>query len=313
VALIAAVVLPKVAGQFSPSPALIGGYHRAPRGWVPLDYGAAQFWVPPSWLVVNRGRCVGSKTAGVVYGGKLPRPDCALPPNELTMVKVFEGSVGSLYNASPAPSASPRSRTVLINGFDANVRSAAGGGYAVDVLGLHLTVRGSVAIRALGTLRKSPLGNALSGTQQAALPAGFRWHEFGGIRFAAPAGWATERQYLWGYCSPAVYQGRVVLNAADDFAASTFCLYGTLARDLVAKQGVVVAAGPYTPSSNGQPCFHGMNGLRLYCLHYPEGFGTVYTLYLLPYGQKKATVMYIGIAGRGRIARAIIDSISPIA
>ena len=310
VAVIAAVVLPMVAGQSSESPALTGGYHRAPRGWVPLDYGGAQLWVPPSWLVENRGRCAGSNPAGVVYGGKLPEANCALPPNELTMVKVLSSAI---YQDSPAPSASPAGITVTINGLAANVEPAASGGLSVDVLGLQLTVRGATAIRAVETLTKSPLGNALSGSQEADLPPGFRWHEFGGIRFAAPAGWATKHNYLWGYCSPTVDPGKVLLNSASD-VPSMACFYGLpdQARDLVAQQGVTVGAGPFAPGPNGQPCFKNTKGLRLYCIHPPEGFGTVYTLYLLPFGQKKATVMYIGIAGRGRIAKAIIDSISPV-
>jgi hypothetical protein len=307
---IAAVVLPIVLHQFNRSPALVGGYHRPPRGWVPLDYGAAQLWVPPSWLVDGRGRCAGSRSAGVVYGGKLPGANCALPPNELTMVKVFRSPI---YIDSPAPSASQPGKTVTINGLVANVGSEASGGLSVDVLGLHLTVRGAVAIRAVGTLTKSPLGNALSGSQQAELPAGFRWHEFGGIRFAAPAGWATEHRYLWGYCSPAVDPGKVLLNTATD-VPSMACLYGVpdQARYFVAQQGVTVGAGPWAPGPNGQPCLPNTNGLRLYCIHGLEGFGTVYTLYLQPFGQKNATVMYIGIAGSGRIAKAIIDSISPV-
>jgi hypothetical protein len=310
VALIAAVVLPMLAGLSSGSPALEGGYQRAPRGWVPLDYGAAQFWVPPSWLVDGQGRCAGSKSGGVVYGGKLPGANCALPPNELTVVQVFSSPV---YLDSPAPSASPTGITVTINGLDANVESAASGGLSVDVLGLHLTVRGAVAIRAVGTLTKSPLGNALSGSQQAELPPGFRWHEFGGIRFAAPATWATEHRYLWGYCSPAVDPGKVLLNSASDVPSMT-CPYGVpdQASYFVAQQGLAVGAGPYAPGPSGQPCFKNTKGLRLYCIHPPEGFGTVYTLYLQPFGQKKATVMYIGIAGRGRIAKAIIDSIGPV-
>jgi hypothetical protein len=275
---------------------------------VPLDYGGAQFWVPPSWLVENLGHCAGSNAAGVVYGGKLPGPACPHPPNELTLVKVFI----HYGPGAPAIHRSQPSRTVTINGLRASVKSAHDGSLSVDTFGVHWTVRGPLAIRALGTLTKSPLDNALSGDQQAALPTGFRWHEFGGIRFAAPAGWATGHQSLWDYCSPAVTLGRVLLNSARD-VPSTACIYGTPApaRYFVAQQGVVVGAGRYSPRSNGQPCFQETKGLRLYCIHEPEGFGTVYTLYLLPFGQKKATVMYIGIAGRGRIAKAIIDSISP--
>ncbi|HEY3902987.1 MAG TPA: hypothetical protein VGM14_03625 [Streptosporangiaceae bacterium] len=301
VAVIAAVVLPMVLRQpaaSSPSPE-ISGDHAEPRGWVPVDYGKAQVWVPPSWLVGSYA-CVGSTTQGVVYVGTTPDASCATPPNVLTLA-------GPKLNGS--------ARIVRINGMTAKVRSAASGSlsvYVPDLGNMQLTARGPLAIRALGTLRPSPLVTALSGSPQAALPTGFRWHEFGGIKFAAPANWASRHGTVAAACSPSIAPDTVVLSTTPPIGGLLCAPYAPVpAGYLGGPQGIVVIAAPQASPPPARKCIASDREMRRFCAQPPDGLGTVYTLYLQPTGQKKATVMYIGVGGRGRFARKIIDSIRP--
>ncbi len=302
VALIAAVVVPAVARQATANSAaaLVAGQHEPPRGWVAVDYGTAQIFVPPPWLV-SWGECAGSAQPGVVYSGGLPTTKCALPHNVVTL-------------ASPRfPSGA--SRTVTINGLTAKVTAGADGGVSVyvPVLGnMRLNARGALAMKALGTLRRSPLAS-LGGRPRAVLPAGFRWREFGGIKFAAPAGWDDRHGTVSAACTVNVAPRTVQLtNSLPISGLDCAPLEAFRADYLSHAEGLVVMSGhaPPTPPASW-PCVRSLYGLRLVCAQAPTGADTVYTLYLLPYGQRRATIMYFALGGSEETERAIIESIRP--
>jgi hypothetical protein len=293
----------------SPNETLVGGYHKPPRGWVPLIYDNVQIWVPPSWVAETQGQCVRSGLAGVVYGGKAPKPDCARPPNVLRLVDLH---IVEPVDVTPSGPSSIAPGTKSINGFAAYIKHTAGHGWSVYVpdLDVRLIAHGPLAVRALETLRGAPRVDYSDGPAVRPLPAGFRWHVFGGIKFAAPASWAVQRQPNWGFCWPGVNENTVVLSSAK-VATGIGCLphSGILALYAYAHLGISVAAGPQTPST-GEDCGT-VRGTRWICDYTPAGFNPVYRLYMRPPGQGKPTVIYVGAAGSGAIATKIIDSIHP--
>ena len=316
VAVIAAAVLPAVVRPPAPSSprAPISG-HKAPRGWIPVDYGTAQIWVPASWPIDSTGGCVGSKPAGVMYGNT-PKKDCALPRNVLQIVSPVIDP--GLNRWVIAPRRLAHARRLEVNGLAVEVRPAVGQGLFVDVPGLNvrLIARGPVAIRAVGTLRRSLIADARP-QSRATVPAGFRWQEFGGIKFAAPAARPVRHGTIGAACEPLVAPGNVGLSSTEPIGGLLCAGFAIVhAGYLAHRSGVVVISLPVThgPASHRLPpgsCARSYHKVGQFCVQELDGFNTEYTLYLYRPGQKKLSTMYVGLGGGGEVAQAIIDSIRP--
>jgi hypothetical protein len=312
VALIAGVVLPTV--QRHSGVKTLGGLinvnHKAPRGWMPVYFGTIQIWVPASWPIDSTGGCVGSQPAGVMYGDA-PKKDCALPLNVLQIVDL-RWNQDATRPVFPPRRLAP-ARRLDVNGLTVVVKPTVSHGLSEDVPALHLRLnaRGPVAIRALGTLRRSPVADAAPGLR-AALPAGFRWYEFGGIKFAAPAAWPARHETVAAACYPRVEPGRVTLSSRDPIYGLLCAGFATVhAGYLAHKSGIVVLSLPVDRSLPARSCARSHRKVRQFCVQGLEGFGDEYTLYLRRPGQKKMATVYVGLAGGGEVAQAIIDSIRP--
>ncbi|MHB1930724.1 MAG: hypothetical protein ACYDEN_08705 [Acidimicrobiales bacterium] len=83
---------------------------------------------------------------------------------------------------------------------------AAGTRWAVPRLHVQVTVRGAAALRVFDTLTTSPRA-ALLTAPLGAVPPGWRWHRFAGVRFATPATWPTERTSMHNDCTSSVALG----------------------------------------------------------------------------------------------------------
>jgi hypothetical protein len=178
---------------------------------------------------------------------------------------------------------------------------------------LHVlvTARGPLARRVLGTLTRSPLSVVFAPGPEAAVPSGWRWHDFGGIRFAAPAAWPQERSVVWAGC-PLAIQPVTVTLAKTTTAIAGSCSPGSFtAGSLTAQPGVLVATGPFLqwPVPRGSPC-HRLHGLRA-CYSRPIYLGGVLDVSVYVPGRRRPTVVEIGLAGNGEVARTIYDSIRP--
>jgi len=310
VAVIAAVaVTVTLSSGGPPGENAITSHHGVPAGWVPVAFGGLQIWVPPSWAIRSQGGCAGPSAAGVVYGGTEPRRGCALPPNVVRLSFVNIG--GPVCDAFTCPTTRPRG-AFTINGLLVLPGPAAPGALSVDVVltGIRVTVSGPLARRALSTLALSPAYAVLAAGPKSALPAGWRWHVFGGIQFAAPAGWPVERTRGWDSCSPSVIPDTVLLSTANTSMQLPCGPRPGLARFVGGQPGIVVGAGPLVPRPVGYLC-PGLLVRHGFCYDEPSAFGTVFTLFQRIRGQRKATIMYIGLSGTGITAQTIYDSIRP--
>lgn len=280
-----------------------------PPGWTPLTFGAAQISVPSSWVVQGHlgSICHVTRGGGVVIGGRLHlaalrAADCRLPPTA-----VF------LWGAPARP------RPVLtgrVNGIAVARRWGPGSSRSevAPGLGVGVTALGPEAGRVLATLTRSPQSVVLSQRPPAPVPAGWRWHAFGGIKFATPAGWATERTRFWGSCNRRPLQPRptVVLSLAARRPCITLGFLASLAGSYAPQTGVAAGSGPLATADiaadGGNSCMR-LSGLRA-CVLRTGSAGVYLALAVHPTGLRPV-VLEIGLAGTGVIPRAIMDSIRP--
>ncbi len=292
-----------------------------PPGWAPVAYLDAQVSVPGSWLVDATGGC-GGRGRGVVFPGQAPWPgmfraEGCRPPATVVVLTRFR----SQPSASTAIAVRPNG---TLNGIRVLTEHRAGGRVVLIApsLGVRITARGPLAGRVIATLTRSPLSVALAPGPAFGVPAGWRWHRFGGIRFAAPATWLTRRGTWWGGC-PYGIAARVVRlsTAAAQFIPSCPAFLDT-AANLAARPGVVVGSGRYAtvplagPAAAACPHPPGLpspRGVRV-CLAgpaYGSGAGSVGTMTVVVTvpGRARPALVVIGLAGSGATARTILDSI----
>ncbi|MGI9009521.1 MAG: hypothetical protein ACR2FU_25585 [Streptosporangiaceae bacterium] len=281
-----------------------------PRGWAPVTYGTVQISVPARWNVETRGTAFcGGNAHGMVFAGLTPDArrlrgmGCGLPANIAAMVPAS----GLL-----PPGGVRTSR--MINGLMAFPVLDAGRyrGYLVPALRVRVLARGRLAARILGTLTRSPLSVVLDPGRTSVVPRGWRWHDFGGIRVAAPATWSVRRDSWWGGCFPGIAVARTIeLNRATRISAASCPFAPPIAGAIAARAGIVVGAGRLAVGNarSGQKvtCRKRFGGQV--CILRPGLASSVLTLLVDPGPGRRPALVELGLAGSGAIPRAILDSI----
>jgi hypothetical protein len=279
-----------------------------PSGWATVAHGDAQISVPADWHVSTRPVCGRVGLGYVVLGTRstsllVRNPRCRQAANMAAILR--EPGIGG-HHAGTAS---------VINGIRVwrvpPVPKFGYVSYAVPALHVLVTARGPLAHRVLETLTRSPLSVVFAPGPAAAVPDGWRWHDFAGIRFAAPAAWPQEPSGEWAGCPLAMQPVTVTLVTAVKPVA-VICPPGPItAGPLTAWPGVVVATGPRARRQvpSGSPC-RWLHGLRA-CYSLPFYLGGVLDMSVYVPGLRRPTVVEIGLAGNGKAARAIFDSIQP--
>ncbi|MHB1430949.1 MAG: hypothetical protein ACYCVZ_02370 [Streptosporangiaceae bacterium] len=285
-----------------------------PPGWAPVAYLSAQVSVPGSWLVdaPGTGDC-GDRGRGVVFPGQGPRPGmfrtggCRTPANVIVLTR---------FRSQPSASSAIAVRpNATLNGIRVLTEHRPGGRVVVIApsLGVRISARGPLAGRIVATLTRSPISVVLSSGPEFGVPSGWRWHRFGGIRFAAPVTWATRRDTWWGGCPYGIAARVVQLSTASAlFLPSCPALLDT-AANLAARPGVVVGSGRYAALPSGAPGVATCpreHGLRA-CVAYGAGTDGTMTVVVTVPGRARSALVVIGLAGSGATTRTILDSIGP--
>jgi hypothetical protein len=248
-----------------------------PRGWAPLPYLGAQISVPASWFIESSYASSCGPAKGVVFLG------------EKAPATTFRGTgCGRL----------PANVVQLLP-----ARSAR--------LGVQVSARGPLAGQVTGTLTRSPRSVVLARGPAYAVPRGWRWDEFGGIRFATPAAWAVRRFNSWGGCGFNVVAKTVWLNDATKLVEVPCPAPAMTAGGMAANPGIEVSTGRYgaTGFASGRAGCRTTSGARICVLAVQnDDWGLLDVLVRVP-GQRWPALIQIGLAGSGATARTIYDSI----
>jgi hypothetical protein len=278
-----------------------------PRGWAPVAYGDAQISVPPDWLVGDRPACGRVGRGYVVLGTaatslKVRNPRCKQASN-MAAIQVLQAGQGQTHGQAGE-----------INGI--RVLSAppvVRGDVSLYVPALHalVTARGPLANKVVGTLTRSASSVVLEDGPHFPVPHRWRWHDFGGIRFATPARWRTIKSRVWYPCWWVISSTEAVKLVNATRIVRFICPPPpSMADAMRPSHGVVVGTGRYMTLH--QPASHGcrsLHGLRA-CFTVP-GPGSPLALAVDVPGRHKPTVVDIGLAGNGLEARTIFESIRP--
>lgn len=293
---------PLIAG--APSSVPLTDTAATPRGWATVAYGDAQISVPAGWQVAARPVCGRVGHGGYVIIGRQStnlvarNPRCKQAPNMAAIQLLPRGQVQS------------DGHSARINGILVLRAQPPGRGfvsYLAPALHVLVTARGPLASRVLGTLTRSPLSVVLARGPQFPVPHSWRWHDFGGIKFATPAGWPTEKSNVWYPCWPTIDSPQTVKMVNATRAESFSCNDNAATSP---RHGVVVGAGRYVfPHQRADRGCRSLNGLRA-CFSMPGPGGPLELAIAVP-GRQKRTVVDIGLKGNGVEARTIFESIRP--
>src|SRR5258707_14710983 len=189
-------------------------------------------------------------------------------------------------------------------------------GRQLNRYGVEVTATGPKASQVLATLTRSPASVVLAPGPAFAVPRGWRWHDFGGIRFATPGAWRLARSDRWGSCdSRPVEPGTLLLSTATTFGCrGGMEMIPPLARSWAPTSGVTVGAGRLA-TADATPgvyrrCIR-LRGMRTCIPHEGMQVGEFLILVAYPRGRPGPTLVEIGLAGNGATARTIFDSIRP--
>lgn len=317
VAVICAVALP--ATLLSPRPVAPSGIvaprqvplsdpSLTPPGWSPVAYLGAQISVPSSWRVGSRPVCGRGPQGAVIEGAAFARVADGSPsgcPRPANIVFMLPGK---------APAGSGHSRPGTVTGSMGFHPRASHGWASSRVLGVTVVARGPLAGRVLATLTPSPLSVVLAGGPRFPVPRSWRWHNFGGIRFAAPGSWGLEKDDTWGDCHGPIQARTTRLTTATHFLALGCALVVPTAGWAAAIPGIVVAAGRFAAFAPGALTYPltasctMLRGMRA-CADWSSGVLLALTIH--PPGRPKPILVEIGLASTGATARMIFDSIRP--
>jgi len=180
--------------------------------------------------------------------------------------------------------------------------------YLAPTLHVLVTARGPLASRVLGTLTRSRLSVVLEAGSRPSVPHNWRWHDFGGIRFATPTQWRTINSRVWYPCWAAITSTEAVELVNATLAVAFSC--SSAGGGMRASHGVVVGAGRYVslhgPAGYGCRSLHGLRA----CFAMPGPGGPLELAVYVP-GRHKPTVVDVGLEGNGAEARMIVESIRP--
>ena len=277
-----------------------------PHGWVPVDFRLAQISVPASWWYNSPtwGWCPDNPIPGLVLAGEdhLPKKTCPHPAPAASFAYVVSAGVEEIaYHPL---------KTLLVNGIPVHVQDG-GLTFWAQSLDVYVHASGPLARRVLHTLTWSPAAVAL-GTQTRVVPASWRWYSFAGLRFAAPRNLPRVTTDEFIESCPQVVPGlapEVLLTTATR-AAVPRCL-GPLREVSFIRynEGIVVASGPYQSvklPKKSYPC-RSLHGLRACVMSGAYG-GVVEVIVAVP-GRSRPTLVEIGLAGNGMVARTILYSL----
>jgi hypothetical protein len=328
VTVLAAAVVGPVSGALASSPAPpagalaaagppaapLAGRSAAPRGWAPVPFGRAQLSVPGQWPVETPRQfwCPMPSSRGMIFAGTMPRipkgAGCALTASLAWIVPAGHIPTGIRH----------RKPTALIHGIPV-YRLPSGDGsvrYLVPELGVRVGASGPLARRVLGTLARSPLSVVLKSGPAGPVPSDWTWHLFGGVRFATPRTWNTQREHQWATCGTGITPRSLLLIDATRPPAILPCPYPfpTAAAEQ-AQPGLTVVTGRFAARSVGEHFTRCQvrHGAR-FCLSAVTGQGG-FTSGVLIFSVSRphhgATFFLLGLSGSGAHARTIYGSLRP--
>jgi hypothetical protein len=276
-----------------------------PRGWAPVAYGAAQISVPSGWELASSPVCGRAVRGYVVIGTTatslaVRNPRCEQAPN-MAAIQVLRPGQGQTHR-----------RSGYVNGIPVLGGQPAARGYAAflaPTLHVLITVRGPLASKVLGTLTRSPLSVVIGSGPHHAVPRSWAWHSFLGVSFAAPGGWALVRNGHWG-CPYFTASATVVLIPAANFQRPRCPVVLPKVGLAAPRSGMVVGVGLDRAAKPGYDGCRMMHGLRACYQESPFNGGLLEVQVFLP-GRQRTTLVQIGLAGSGLIARTIFESIRP--
>jgi hypothetical protein len=147
--------------------------------------------------------------------------------------------------ALPPGEGQTHNRTGQINGIRVlGVRSVARGysSFLAPTMHVLITVRGPLANKVLGTLTRSPLSVVLGRGTRLAVPDSWRRHNFLGVSFATPGGWALVRDGHWG-CPYSMASAKVVLIPASNYQRPRCPAMRDIAGLAAPRLGVIAGVG----------------------------------------------------------------------
>jgi hypothetical protein len=165
--------------------------------------------------------------------------------------------------------------------------------------------------------RVSPRSVMLAYGSRPSTPAGWRWHDAGGIRFAAPPSWVigVERDGWWVSCPYGVAPMAVLVRTSalrSAFGCGKLPRTGTGSSALL-PAGVVVGAGPdaVTEIASGALALCWPLGDLRACALQPADNGALLRVAVFPPGTARPALVEIGLARSAVTAQEIFDSIRP--
>ena len=282
-------------------------------GWDPVPYRRARLSVPGRWLVETpREIFCQPRSAGMIFTGAKP----GIPKGTgcgLTASYAWIVPAGHI-----PPGLSHRKPTAVINGIRVYRRPSGPDSvlYLVPELSVRVGAHGSLGRRVLATLNRSPLSVVLGKGRASPVPARWVWHQFGGVRFAAPRTWHRHRQTQWATCGTGVVPGSLALIDAIKPPLALPCPFPLPYADTFAAQpGLTAVTGKFAARSVGERFTRcQLRHRALICLAAVTGHGGFLSGVLIfsvsrPH-HHPAAFFLLGLSGSGARARAIFDSMT---
>ena len=307
---------PKPAGSLAGESIHAGraeSYSGIRAGWDPVPYRRARLSVPGRWLVETpREIFCQPRSAGMIFAGAKP----GIPGGSschLTASYAWIRPAGHI-----PPGIRHRKPTAVINGIRVYRRPSGPNTvlYLVPELGVRVGAHGPLRTRVLATLNKSPLSVVLGKGRASPVPARWAWHQFGGVRFAAPRTWHRHSQTQWATCGTGVVPGSLVLIEAIKPPLALPCPFPLpSAETFEAQPGLTAVTGKFAARSVGEHftrCqLHRRARICLAAVTGQGGFlsGVLIFSIARPH-HHPATFFLLGLSGSGARARAIFDSMT---
>jgi hypothetical protein len=262
--------------------------------------------VPATWWYDSLavGWCPDKPIPGLVLAGEdhLSKKTCPRPAPAASFAYVVSAGIEEITYHPLKP--------MLVNGIPVYVQ-AGGLTYWVQSLDAYVHASGPLARRVLHTLTWSPL--AVTKAQPTrSVPASWRWYSFAGLRFAAPPNLPRQMTDDDLVGCPQVVPGLqpwVLLSTATNALSPSCLLQSAEVSYIHYSDGIVVISGPDQSvqlPKKSQPCLN-LHGLRACVTSWQ--YGSVLGLIVAVPGRSRPTLVEIGLAGNGMVAKTILDSL----